>query len=73
MILAGLGTLEIAKRMYLSPKTVEQHMYNLRKKALVRTNAQLIVYAVQVGWGTIPPLEENTEKIIVDKRGTCYV
>lgn len=41
----GLSTLEIAKRLHLSPKTVDAHRATIKSKLDLKTAAQLISYA----------------------------
>jgi DNA-binding NarL/FixJ family response regulator len=41
----GLSTLQIAKRLHLSPKTVDAHRANIKSKLELETAAQLISFA----------------------------
>lgn len=50
----GLDRAEIAKRLFISPRTVESHRANLMRKVKVRNIKELIRFAVQRG---IPLLE----------------
>ena len=43
----GLANREIANRLFLSERTVEQHVGALKQKLRTRTRAQLAVYAAQ--------------------------
>ncbi|WP_105255734.1 response regulator [Pseudoalteromonas sp. T1lg75] len=47
LVLEGLTTAEIAERLSLSPRTVENHRYSLMKKLDVRNSAELIQFAQQ--------------------------
>jgi two-component system response regulator NreC len=51
----GLNNTEIAARLSISPRTVEMHRGNLMRKLRLRTQTDLIRYALQHG---ILPLEE---------------
>ncbi len=42
LLLAGSSTQEVADRLYLSPKTVENHIYNLYRKTGVKNRIQLV-------------------------------
>jgi DNA-binding NarL/FixJ family response regulator len=43
----GLSTKEISKRLYISPKTVETHKYNIMEKLQVKSIADLTKIAIQ--------------------------
>jgi DNA-binding NarL/FixJ family response regulator len=45
----GYGTAEIARRLCISPKTVEAHRTNMNRKLAVRTTADLVRFAVAHG------------------------
>lgn len=45
----GLSNNEIAKRFYISPRTVETHRNNLMRKLGLRSQTQLIQFAMQRG------------------------
>ena len=45
----GLSSKEIARRLHLSPKTVENHRYNIYRKSGVDSIAGLMRYAIQMG------------------------
>ncbi|MBU2488162.1 MAG: response regulator transcription factor [Proteobacteria bacterium] len=47
LLAEGLSAKEIADVMCLSARTVEYHKYNIMKKFLIRTNAQLIQFALK--------------------------
>ena len=44
---AGKGTREIAEQIHLSPKTVEAHRANIKRKLALKTGAELVRYAVR--------------------------
>jgi DNA-binding NarL/FixJ family response regulator len=43
----GLTAKEIAKRLYISPKTVETHKYNIMEKLKAKSVADLTKIAIQ--------------------------
>ena len=45
----GYATAEIARRLSISPKTVEFHRTNINRKLAVRTTADLVRFAVAHG------------------------
>jgi DNA-binding NarL/FixJ family response regulator len=47
MIGRGIGTREIADRLYLSVKTIEGHRERIKEKLKLKTGAELVRYAVQ--------------------------
>lgn len=49
----GLSSKQIAARLHLAPKTVENHRYNIYRKCRVESIAGLIRYAVQHGMATL--------------------
>lgn len=49
MVVEGSTTREIAQKLDLSPKTVENHRANLMKKLNVRSKMELIRYAARMG------------------------
>jgi DNA-binding NarL/FixJ family response regulator len=51
LLAAGLGTKEIARRLYLSPKTVRNHIANIVAKRDLADRAHAIAYARQAGLG----------------------
>jgi len=51
LIARGLNNAEIAKRLYVSPKTVRNHVSNIFLKLQVADRAQAIVKAREVGLG----------------------
>ena len=44
---AGKGTRDIAEQIHLSPKTVEAHRANIKRKLALKTGAELVRYAVR--------------------------
>ncbi len=50
LLCEGFSSKEIATRLYLSIKTVENHRSHLLEKTHVRNTAGLIVYAMRKGW-----------------------
>jgi len=54
LIAEGYGPKDIAKKLYISPKTVQNHRSNLKKKLNLTTTAGLTKYAVSKG---ITPLD----------------
>lgn len=49
LIVQGLTSAEIAKRLYISPRTVETHRSNLMQKLGIKNTAGLVRYALQEG------------------------
>ncbi len=49
LIVKGLTSSEIAKRLYISPRTVETHRSNLMQKLDIRNTAGLVRYALEKG------------------------
>ncbi|TSK05095.1 MAG: response regulator transcription factor [Geobacter sp.] len=49
LVAEGVPTREIAQRMTLSPKTVENHRTNLMKKLDVHSKMELVKYAARLG------------------------
>jgi DNA-binding NarL/FixJ family response regulator len=49
LLASGLGTKEIARRLFLSPKTVRNHVSNVLAKLEVPDRAQAIAYARSAG------------------------
>jgi DNA-binding CsgD family transcriptional regulator len=47
----GLGNNEIARRLFLSPRTVERHIANLTAKTDLRTRTELVAFAARIGAG----------------------
>jgi DNA-binding NarL/FixJ family response regulator len=41
LLLAGFGGRDIGKRLFISPKTVENHVYNIYQKLGVKNRVQL--------------------------------
>lgn len=44
LIVNGKKTVEIANELYISPKTVEAHVYNMLRKLGLHSNSQLVDY-----------------------------
>jgi pimeloyl-ACP methyl ester carboxylesterase/DNA-binding CsgD family transcriptional regulator len=51
LVAVGLANGEIATRLYLSPKTVRNHITNIFDKLGVRTRAHAIIHAREAGFG----------------------
>lgn len=49
MLAEGLTTKDVAKKLYISPKTVENHRTNLMKKLGLQNSVELIRYAARLG------------------------
>lgn len=49
MLAEGLTTKEVAAKLYISPKTVENHRTNLMKKLGLQSTVELIRYAARLG------------------------
>ena len=49
LIVSGLSTAEIAERLSLSAKTVENHRYNLMQKLELKNSVELTLYAQKQG------------------------
>lgn len=49
LIVKGLTSSEIAKRLYISPRTVETHRSNLMQKLDIKNTAGLVRYALEEG------------------------
>lgn len=49
LIVQGLTSSEIAKRLYISPRTVETHRSNLMQKLNIKNTAGLVRYALEEG------------------------
>ncbi len=50
LVLREMTTQEIARKLFLSPATVETHRRNILDKLQVRNTAGLVKYAVERGW-----------------------
>jgi DNA-binding NarL/FixJ family response regulator len=53
MVVRGHTGADIAKRLFISPRTVEAHRANLMRKLNLRNHSQLLRYALQKGF--VPP------------------
>lgn len=51
LIAQGLGNKEIANRLFISPKTVSNHITNIFRKLSIKSRAQAIIVAREVGLG----------------------
>jgi len=49
----GLSSKEIGRALHISPKTVENHRYNIYRKCGIESLASLVRYAIQTGLTTI--------------------
>ena len=49
----GLSSKEIGRTLHISPKTVENHRYNIYRKCGIESLASLVRYAIQHGLATI--------------------
>ncbi len=49
MLAEGLNTKDVAAKLYISPKTVENHRTNLMKKLGLQSTVELIRYAARLG------------------------
>lgn len=58
MLSRGLSEKEIATRLYISEKTVNNHLYNLRKKCKVHKNIELVAYYVALLKGKVFDLDK---------------
>jgi DNA-binding NarL/FixJ family response regulator len=54
LLARGLGTKEIARRLFLSPKTIRNHIANIVAKRQLADRAHAIAYARQAGLGRPP-------------------
>lgn len=57
MVVRGYTGADIAKRLFISPRTVEAHRANLMRKLSLRNHSQLLRYALQKGF--VPPEQEG--------------
>jgi len=49
LLVEGISAKEISKKLFISPKTVENHRGNILKKLNLHTTIELIHYAIDVG------------------------
>ena len=49
LIVLGYTTVEIARKLHLSPRTIETHRAHIHSKLGVRTRAELVRYALRRG------------------------
>lgn len=49
LLAEGLTTKDVAKKLYISPKTVENHRSNIMKKLNLQSSIELIRYAAKLG------------------------
>lgn len=57
----GFTFLEIGTKLFISPRTVETHVANIKKKLSVKTRAELIVRACEMGYLIINPLDPTVK------------
>lgn len=55
LLLAGDGSREVARNLFISPKTVDTHRLNIGRKLGVRTSADMLRFAVAHGLAIGPP------------------
>ena len=60
LLAAGYTNAEVARRLVISPRTVETHRSNLQRKLGLRTRAELARAAFSGGIAALPVLEEST-------------
>ncbi len=63
-VVHGHTTKEVARRLHLSPKTVESHRTNINRKLAVRTAADLVRFAVAHGIVVAP--RADAEQVTAD-------
>lgn len=61
LVVEGLTSAEIGKRLFTSPRTVETHRANLMKKLRLKTQADLIRFALDHDFVPVDPMP-STEK-----------
>ena len=49
MLAEGLSTKEIAEKLFISPKTVENHRANIMNKLDLHSTLELVRYAAKLG------------------------
>jgi len=49
LIAQGKNTKEIADILYISPKTVQNHKYNIMKKLDLKNVVDMVKYAIKIG------------------------
>jgi DNA-binding NarL/FixJ family response regulator len=54
LVAQGVGNAQIARRLFISPKTVRNHVTSIFRKLDVDTRARAIVAARDAGFGRIP-------------------
>jgi DNA-binding CsgD family transcriptional regulator len=59
MVAEGKSMKEVAAQLNLSTRTAESHKYQLMKMLGIRTNAELVQYAIQIGLISLKPLETH--------------
>jgi DNA-binding NarL/FixJ family response regulator len=59
MVAEGKSMKEVAAQLNLSTRTAESHKYQLMKMLGIRTNAELVQYAIQIGLINLKALETH--------------
>ena len=49
LLAEGLTARDVAKRLFISPKTVENHRTNLMRKLNLQNTVELVRYAARIG------------------------
>jgi DNA-binding NarL/FixJ family response regulator len=62
----GYATAEIARRLCISPRTVEAHRTNMNRKLAIRTTADLVRFAVAHGI-VVAPRSLEAPQVLVDR------
>lgn len=54
LICLGLSNKQIAQKLYLSVRTIENHLSNIYKKLNVNSRTEVAIISLQHGWVTLP-------------------